>query len=387
MLPETPSVDFLRQEAKDLLVAMRETKADATLSRAQRALAERYGFTSWTELTGEVKRRRASGAKLAPELGAAIAAAFDLGKPAGPLAHLSWSQIGARWALDTDSGRFMPRTILDYITEESLEESLRLREAAIADGVRAPKAVRSKNGKLVEELAGKKWCVDGWIDVGPTPNLPVAADIASNVGATLAKLHNLALPTTGEITAWLTARRDEKQWNAILDAVRSSGAEWAPMLESTLPDILDLTSICVDAPRDDKILCINDYGPGSVRLAKDDEIAIVHWDFAGANTPSWEVGAMLDGWALSHDGSVNDVAVGALIDGYRREANAMPELDLTVFSPAICGYLNWMNGRISRALDDEDPERQRLEVLELRHLLKYPRTRATYERILEVATA
>jgi hypothetical protein len=112
ILPETPSVDFLRQEAKDLLVAMRESEPDATLSRAQRALAERYGFRSWDELKSEVERRRATGSTVAPELGAALASEFGLGRPAGPMTHLAWSQIGESWALDTDSGRFRIRTVL-----------------------------------------------------------------------------------------------------------------------------------------------------------------------------------------------------------------------------------------------------------------------------------
>jgi Ser/Thr protein kinase RdoA (MazF antagonist) len=134
------------------------------------------------------------------------------------------------------------------------------------------------------------------------------------------------------------------------------------------------------------MLCINDYGPGSVRLAKGDDVAIIHWDFAGTNTRTWEIGGMLNGWSLGHDGSVNEVAVRALIAGYRQNATVTPELELSIFTPAICGHLNWLSGRISRALARDDEELRRREELELRDLLSHPRRRSDFERIIAVAS-
>lgn len=385
-LPETPSVDFLRQEAKDLLTAMRETEPDATLMRAQRALAERYGFRTWDELKAEVQRRRATVAVVAPELGGALASAFGLGRPAGAMTHLSWSQTGERWSLDTDEGRFMLRTILDYITPESLEGAARLREAAIAAGVRAPESLRTPNGDLIVSVAGKHWCADSWIDVGPEPTLPVSSRVAAKAGETLGILHSLALPASGSITPWLTARRSVAQWEEILVTVRNAGADWAPLLEDALPAIVDITSMCVNAPDDDVMLCICSFGPVEVRLAKGDELAVMHWDFSGPNAPNWELGGAFNQWAFSDQGSVNDVAIRAFMQGYRSRATSMPKLDPGIFTPAICGHLNWTAGRIDRALDGSDPERQRREVLELRGLLTRPRTRAIFEGILDAAS-
>lgn len=270
-LPETPSFDFLRQEAKDLLLAIRETEPEATLSMAQRALAQRYGFASWVDLKAEVERRRNAGPKVAPDVGALLADRFGLGRPAGPLGSVQWSPIGERWTLDTDQGRFMARTVLDYISQESAEISFRLRRAAVAAGVRAPEPVRNSDGCLIEEIDGVKWCVDQWIDVGPTPNVPASERIATNVGRTLARLHGTRLPAVGPITPWLTSRRTPEQWSGVLDAVRASGAEWASLLDDALPRILELSAICVDEPDDDPQLCVNDLGPASVRLVRDDD--------------------------------------------------------------------------------------------------------------------
>jgi aminoglycoside phosphotransferase (APT) family kinase protein len=386
-LPETPSVDFLRQEAKDLLTAIRETEPDANLARAQRVLAERYGFGTWADLKAEVERRRAAGAPVAPEIGEELATRFGLGRPAGPLGRVSWSPVAERWALDTDTGRFVARTVVDRVTSESLEISQRLRDAAIEAGVRAPRTVRSTAGNLLEEIDGKRWCVDNWIDVGPTPNVPVSARVAASVGHTLAQFHEVRITTPDPIGSWLTFRRSADEWEQILDAAKASGADWAPLLADAVPVIVELSSLCVDDPADDPQLCINDLSPASVRLMKGDSIAVVHWDFVGTNTPSWELGYVLNIWTRSYDGSVNAVAVRALVDAYAARAGGMPTLDLAMFTPAICAQLNWTVSRIARALDASDLERQRREEPEVRELLTDPPSRATYEEILKIATS
>ncbi len=75
-LPERPDLDHLKKQARDLLNLARENDASALerlahvareraaspatvkLSDAQHALARSYGFSSWSELRHEVKRRR-----------------------------------------------------------------------------------------------------------------------------------------------------------------------------------------------------------------------------------------------------------------------------------------------------------------------------------------
>ncbi len=57
-LPNKPSLDHLRQQAKDLLRELRTTERDQTLklSQAQLLIANRYGFKSWTALKQYVER-------------------------------------------------------------------------------------------------------------------------------------------------------------------------------------------------------------------------------------------------------------------------------------------------------------------------------------------
>ena len=59
-LPERPSFDHLRKQAKVRLRALRLRDPQAKLSTAQRALAREYGFTSWRDLKSHVQRLSAN---------------------------------------------------------------------------------------------------------------------------------------------------------------------------------------------------------------------------------------------------------------------------------------------------------------------------------------
>lgn len=77
-LPESPSLEHLRQQAKDVLPHLRAVRNQATLSDAQSHIAHQYGFRTWPELKAEVDRRRASAVAPASsdDTAAELAAAF-----------------------------------------------------------------------------------------------------------------------------------------------------------------------------------------------------------------------------------------------------------------------------------------------------------------------
>jgi ankyrin repeat protein len=54
MLPDTPSLEWLRKQAKQRLAALRETDPAAKLAQAQFALAKEYGFASWRALKAHI---------------------------------------------------------------------------------------------------------------------------------------------------------------------------------------------------------------------------------------------------------------------------------------------------------------------------------------------
>ena len=55
-LPDRPSLEFLRKEAKALLASLQQRDAAAQLADAQYALARDYGFDSWPKLKAHVEQ-------------------------------------------------------------------------------------------------------------------------------------------------------------------------------------------------------------------------------------------------------------------------------------------------------------------------------------------
>jgi ankyrin repeat protein len=66
-LPDRPSLEQLRKQAKDLLRTRRATDPSAMLAAAQHALAREYGFDSWPKLVHHVESVRPSQRMLQPE--------------------------------------------------------------------------------------------------------------------------------------------------------------------------------------------------------------------------------------------------------------------------------------------------------------------------------
>lgn len=212
LLPDKPSLDFLRKEAKDLLAALRESSPQASLSNAQQALASQYGMRDWCELKSEAVRRAAR-APVAPDaLADALADAFGLGTVTNAASPVSFTPMGRCWSITTDRGRWLAVTVYAWITEAQAEVGAQLRDVAVAAGVAAPIPVRSPQGRLIEIVQGYNWRVHEWIEVGPSPVTPTPAAVARRIGTIYATLHCLDLPSEAPIHPYLTSRRSEAEW-------------------------------------------------------------------------------------------------------------------------------------------------------------------------------
>lgn len=157
-LPDKPSRGFLRQEAKDLLAALREASPGASLADAQQALATEYGLRDWNALKSEAERRAAS-LPAAPGLAAELADVFGLGLITAAATPVAFTPMGRSWSLTTDRGRWLAVTVYPWIDEAQAGLGARLRDAAVAAGLVAPTPVRSPAGRLLERAraAGKPW--------------------------------------------------------------------------------------------------------------------------------------------------------------------------------------------------------------------------------------
>ena len=122
-LPDRPNLEFLRKEAKTLLVSMQQRDAAAQLADAQYALARDYGFDSWPKLKAHVE-----GAAVSPFTGRWIA---DLSRSTRHPAN-QFRSATIVFAVDGNTVR-----IADELVDEA-GKTIRNRNSIEADGVGRP---------------------------------------------------------------------------------------------------------------------------------------------------------------------------------------------------------------------------------------------------------
>ncbi len=380
LLPDRPSIEYLRKEAKDLLGVLRESNAGASLADAQRALAAEYGERDWPALKAEVQRRVGETPAVPEGLAEELAGIFGLGRVTEAARPVSFTAMGRCWAITTDRDRWLAVTVYDWITAAQAELGAQLRDAAVAAGVTAPVAVRSPQGQLIESVRGESWRVHEWIEVGPSPVLPISTALARRAGTTLGTLHALAIPSDAPISPYVISRRPEAEWYQLRDRARAAGKPWAEKLDASLPALLDLHGIETDIAADRLMLCNQNLIPSHVRQGRDGELIVMEWDFAGSLTPELEIGIALTHWTMRP--SINPKAVAALREGYLDVAE-WPKLTLGSFGVAVTAWLNWTYNAICEAIDPDDPERAVFAEREAIGVLDYPLTRAGLEQLLE----
>jgi hypothetical protein len=380
LLPDRPSIDFLRKEAKDLLAVLRDSRPDTSLAEAQRALAAEYGVRDWTALKAEVERRVADVPTAPDGLVEELAEAFGLGTVTAPAKPVVFTAMGRCWDITTDRGWWLAVTVYDWITNEQAELGARLRDAAAAVGVAAPAPARSPQGRLVEDVRGDKWRVHEWLEVGPAPVLPVGKALARRAGALFGTLHALELPSDDPVHGYLTYRRSGQEWQQLLSRARAAGKPWAEQLDERLPTFLELQSIELVLPSS-LTLCNRNLIPDYVRQGRAGALVVTEWDFTGALTPELELGSARTQWVMRPELNVKGIA--AFQEGYG-ELREWPELQLDSFAVAISGWLNWAYNAICEAIDPEDVDRAVFAERAAVDVLERPMTRRGLEQLLEV---
>ena len=386
-LPDSPSLDHLRQQGKDLLVQLRRLRPDATLAEAQRLVAGQYGFRTWPELKAEVARRSAAGPTAEKGTEAMVAAAFDLGAPRGPLVAVERQWAGQAWSLETDRGRWLARRLFDWFDESALEAEVLLAESAAAMGIKTLRPVRSKTGAVVETVEGFRWRVYDLPALGPEPSVPADPRHAAAAGRIVARVHNLRLPAPQPVQQWLTFARSEEQWWGLHAAAESAGKPWAATLAEVIPAIVEVSGIVEPPAEGGAVLSACHFAPNTFRVVGGDDLAVVSWEHAGAMPPRWDLGGTLAAWSEGVLDQVNAPAAKAVLAGYGEEAEIPRPLDLGMFSAMVCGGLNWLASRIKIALTGCDGERREQAERAVPWLLERPPSLAQLRAVLDAAVS
>jgi hypothetical protein len=359
-LPDSPSLDHLRQQAKDVLRQLRAVRPGAALSDAQTAVAEQYGYRTWPELKAEVERRCSSIRTADIGHAAAVAGAFALGTAQGPLVALERQWAGQAWALTTDRGRWLARQLFDWFDASAVEAEVLLAETAALAGIRTPRPFRTPRGGVIEELGGSRWRVYEFLPAGPEPSIPADPRHAVAAGRLLGKVHGFGLPAPEPVQPWLTEVRPESGWWNLQAVCASRGMPWADRLAEVIPGIVDVSKIIepVDAAAD-VVLSACHYAPNAFRVAGPDDLVMTGWDHAGSIPRRWDLGGTLATWSGGAGGEVHPSAAKALLAGYTEEATAPEPLDLGIFSAALAASMNWLTSRIRIAINPAEAAEER----------------------------
>ena len=382
-LPDSPSLDHLRQQAKDVLLQLRAAQPEATLSEAQALIAKRYGFRTWPDLKAEVDRRAATVVQAGDDTTVAVAAAFDLGRPRGPMVGMGAQWAGHAWVLTTERGRWLARELFKWFEDAALEPEALLAESATAAGILTPRPVRSPSGRIVETIGEARWRVYTLPAVGPEPTLPADPRHAEAAGRIVGKVHAMRLPAPAPVTCWLTNVRPESKWRNLHAAAAAAGRPWADRLGEAIPLIMDVNGIVEQRdPNGDAVLSACHYAPSAFCVAGPDDLAVMSWEHAGAIPPRWDFGSTLAFWSEGIPGRVNAPAAQAVVAGYTAEYPLPDPFDVGIFSAVLCGSMSWLTSRIRIALTEPDDEQRQLADRAVPWLLKDLPSRARYEAVL-----
>src|SRR5262245_41067558 len=243
-LPDNPSIDHVRRQAKDQLDVLRRGDPAATLTDAQASLAQQYGFASWAELKHEVERRTGGAPVVADrQVAERLASAFALGTVTRPMTHVERQWAGHTWDLRTSEGRWVVTELADVLQPAHIEMESEFVTQAIGAGVLAPEPVRTAGGPFALDLDGRRWRVHRWIRLGPPLPQPPLPGVAAEGGRILARIHALDLEPPAPVTLWLTRRPGASSWNRVAAAAPAAGREWADDFARALPGFGDLDAV------------------------------------------------------------------------------------------------------------------------------------------------
>ncbi len=391
-LPESASLDHLRRQAKELLAIFRRSEPRATLGEAQAALAREYGLTTWADLKAEVARKRAEPPVVAPDdLVAALVRAFGLGHPTSPMRHVEDEWSGRVWEMETATGPVLLTQLASHVPPDHVEAAAGLVDAAIAAGVAAPPPVRTPEGRVAVAIDGEHWRAHRRIPLGPLPTKPPTPELAAAAGSMLGTLHALALRAPAPVVRWLTYRRSEEDWKALVDRARGAGMPWAEALADAVPGFVALDAVRDDRDPDARAIFSHCWlSPDATRVAGRDQLVLTTWDHAGAIPPDWELASALMSWCETIDGpGVLDLVPGrALLAAYRARVEGPDRLELRMFTAGVSAWLNWTATRVMIVLDgDRDDDQLTRARRNVPGLLTVPLSLDRLERFVNALTA
>lgn len=234
---------------------------------------------------------------LPPDTVAAVLDAFALGSGTVSPEPAAYGRVGEIWRLEATSGTWALKTEANPVSEAGSAPSVRFHEAAVAAGLPAPAVRRTRNGRIVAQVAGRGWRVLEWVDMSPAD--PALDPVA--VGRLLAELHGMpgarCRGFDGEIDPWFTAPVGAGTWDALIAELGRRDAPFAAAFAAHRDELVALEELL--APPRDRLWCHRDLFADNVRTVPSGGLVVFDFDNSGPCDPAWELGHVVAEFATT----------------------------------------------------------------------------------------
>jgi Ser/Thr protein kinase RdoA (MazF antagonist) len=228
-----------------------------------------------------------------PPDGDAVAAAFDLGRPIDPPAFAARGELGRIWRLETSTGVWAVKELLQRADEQEAMADVVFQEAAIAAGIAMPRPVISRAGTALAVIgpAGAQVTVRvyGWVDLAPGPVPAPAGEAASILG----RLHGLGIAAEGPPDPWFTDVPGLDRWHELLGRARLARADWRPAFEALVPVLIAGYPIISIGEHRPTMRCHLDFNPENVLMDARGRAVTLDWENSGAASAEQELASVL----------------------------------------------------------------------------------------------
>jgi Ser/Thr protein kinase RdoA (MazF antagonist) len=288
-----------------------------------------------------------------PPDGAAVADAFDLGRPIGPPTYAARGELGRIWRLETSRGIWAVKELFRPADDDAARADVAFQEAAIDAGVPMPRPIIGRDGHVVERVgegdATPQVRVYTWLDLAGPEDFAPAEDAAAILG----RLHALVHPDPRPVDPWFTTPVDPRRWEELTARALSEGRDWAPILAEFVPRVLGMQDIVAAGVHNPTIRCHLDFNPENVLVDTSGRTVVVDWENSGPAAAEQELGAAIGDFVY------DPAATPAFLRAYEEAGGPARLHDASSFAMAFAFAGNLVASYAEQALDPATTEENR----------------------------
>ncbi|MFI5777517.1 phosphotransferase [Nocardia sp. NPDC051570] len=219
--------------------------------------------------------------------------------------------MGQVWRLVTEIGSWAVKLLHEPPDPDLLDNEMALLTRATSITRSIPLLTSTGSSVLAVDQGHVR--VAAWLE-GEHPARP--SEVATRVGALLARLHKIDAPYRVAFPAWYNELPTAVQWSDLVDRFSAVSPQCADMLRAAAARLGALGEI-PRPPMTDLISCHRDIKPANILVRGDSsDLVVLDWENAGAATPSRELASVIMHWSRWWTPQRDAAIARAIHEGY-----------------------------------------------------------------------